>query len=111
KDVYREKTTPVDTFKPNALGLFDMHGNVQQWCGDYMSQYDLTKRTDPTGPADVARLLQRSVRGGAWMDDGSWLRAATRNGGDPRSRYDGIGFGVVMVVEARPGEGKGPVPP
>jgi formylglycine-generating enzyme required for sulfatase activity len=101
KDVFREKSTPVGTFKPNALGLFDMHGNVWQWCADYHGPYDLTKTTDPSGPDKGNEQNCRVLRGGSWPD-GPWnCRAAHRGWGVPGVRPANRGFRVVMVVGAR----------
>jgi formylglycine-generating enzyme required for sulfatase activity len=111
KDIYREKTTPVGTFPPNALGLFDMHGNVCEWCVDYLGPYDLTKTTDPSGPDKGDDIDRRVARGGSWGSQGWACRAASRPWELPGGQYPTSGFRVVMLVEARPGEGKAPVPP
>jgi formylglycine-generating enzyme required for sulfatase activity/WD40 repeat protein len=97
KDIYREKTTPVGTFKPNSLGLFDMHGNLWQWCGDYLHDYDLTRTTDPFRNDKSEYCV---LRGGSWKDSGEGCRAAGRTGNFPNTRSYLFGFRVVLVVGA-----------
>jgi formylglycine-generating enzyme required for sulfatase activity len=96
EDIYRQKTTPAGTFKPNALGLFDMHGNVWQWCADYYGRYDLTKNTDPTGPAKGDDNERRVLRGGSWDDYGRDCRSAVRYWIDPGVRNYNNGFRVAL---------------
>lgn len=73
--IYRETTIEVGSFKPNAYGLYDMHGNVSEWVWDYYGPYDLNEQTDPTGP-DTGTL--RIYRGGGWNDFAKNLRSAYR---------------------------------
>lgn len=93
--LYREKTTPVGTFPPNSFGLFDMHGNVWEWCSDrYGGEYSSTKISNPKGPSSgVSRVL----RGGCW-NDGAWIcRSAYRNLSSPSSRHSYTGFRLTML--------------
>ena len=87
-----EKTSPVGTYPANAWGLYDMHGNVWEWCSDWYGEYPSGSVTDPSGPA---RGWQRVYRGGDWRVDAVNCRSADR-GCDPSIRSRLIGFRVVM---------------
>ena len=67
-------TTRVDMFRANAFGLYDMHGNVSQWCQDWHDVYGDGNAIDPTGPAKGSH---RVIRGGCWEDRGRNCRSAT----------------------------------
>jgi formylglycine-generating enzyme required for sulfatase activity len=98
KGVYREKTTPVGSFPPNDFGLFDMHGNVWEWCADVWHDNYHGAPTDgsvwETGGDHSYRLL----RGGSWYAYAVWCRAAHRHVGTPDSRDDSIGLRVVRCA-------------
>ncbi len=94
--VYRQKTTPVGSFPPNAWGLHDMHGNVWEWCGDWYGPYPAGDVTDPTGPTNGDGL--RVLRGGAWGSNPGFCRSAFRGWGGPGCRYDGGGFRVAVLA-------------
>jgi formylglycine-generating enzyme required for sulfatase activity len=89
-------TSPVGRFRANPWGLYDMHGNVYQWCSDwYADDYPNGPRTDPTGPPSGT---QKVIRGGSWVNSTRNLRAAHRFGCDPRKApSDNIGFRIVRV--------------
>jgi len=92
---YRVTTTPVDTFKPNPWGLYDMHGNVWQWCSDWLGEIPAADATDPLGPDyGTARVL----RGGSWADTPRFLRSACRESTPPDQSRIHIGFRVVLEV-------------
>ena len=99
KGVYRAKTTPVGNFRPNRWGLYDMHGNVLEWCSDwYGKEYPRNLVIDPAGPRTGT---SRVVRGGSWDSRPRYCRSAFRYGIDPVIRHRLIGFRVVCSV--RPG--------
>ena len=72
---YRQTTVAVDSFSPNAWGLYNMHGNVSEWVWDYYGAYDASKNADPTGPETGTR---RVYRGGGWNDFAKNMRSAYR---------------------------------
>ena len=93
--LYREETVAVKSLSPNSWGLYEMHGNVLEWCEDYWSDnYPAEAQTDPTGPADGG---SRVVRGGSWYDFARHVRAASRLHLDPGLRFDYQGFRCARV--------------
>jgi len=85
-------TAPVGSYRANAFGLCDMHGNVWEWCQDwYSAPYSAAEVTDPTGAAEGS---QRVTRGGGF-DCGMTTTSASRDHVNPAHRYANIGFRVV----------------
>lgn len=94
---YRQRPVEVGTFKPNALGLYDVHGNVAEWCWDFYGKYPGTAK-NPAGPSKGST---RIVRGGGWNDFGKHLRSAYRSSGLPEETSPSIGFRIVKNAARR----------
>jgi sulfatase modifying factor 1 len=87
-----DQPAPVKSYPPNAWGLYDMHGNVWEWCRDWYGDYTTSATIDPFGP-DSGTMRVR--RGGSWFKYGYSCRCANRNHGHPGSRYQTTGFRLV----------------
>ncbi len=86
------KTVGVRSFTPNSWGLFQMNGNVDEWCMDSPRRYDGQLQTNPRGPMDKESGSVRAIRGGAWNDHPRRLRASFRSQGACNWRDDDLGF-------------------
>jgi formylglycine-generating enzyme required for sulfatase activity len=88
------RTTTVGSYQPNAWGLYDMHGNLWEWCRDWYDTYPTGSVTDPQGPP--SGWLWKVVRGGEWGADGGDCRSA-RRGYVGSGRFSNNGFRVVLA--------------
>lgn len=93
---YRETTVDVGSFRPNDWGLYDCHGNVNEWCWDYYGDYDVTAKTDPTGAATGTRHV---YRGGGWNDFGKNMRSAYRAAGEADLASYNLGVRLVRNAD------------
>jgi formylglycine-generating enzyme required for sulfatase activity len=87
------RTVPVKSLPPNPWGLYEMHGNVWEWCQDWHGGYVGSIQTDPTGPSEGSSKV---IRGGSWGSLGWTLRSAHRGMATPNTRYKDIGFRIVL---------------
>jgi formylglycine-generating enzyme required for sulfatase activity len=90
----------VGSYPPNAFGLYDMHGNVWEWCADWFNEgyYPRSPCKDPWGPA---RGTERVMRGGSWHGAAVYCRSAYRSSNPPSYRDTHIGFRVAMDLTGR----------
>ena len=96
KGGYTSCHTRVGSYAPNAWGLYDMHGNVWEWCLDWHGNYATTAQTDPSGAASGSYRVRR---GGSCGNDAYYCRSACRNGNFyPSNTDDNLGFRPVMIL-------------
>ncbi|MCL2293418.1 MAG: formylglycine-generating enzyme family protein [Spirochaetes bacterium] len=86
------RTTAVNSYAPNAWGLYNMHGNVWEWVWDWFGAYTADAKTNPTGPPTG---VDRVLRGGCWFNVAEHLRSALRTDDTPSSRWNINGFRLV----------------
>jgi formylglycine-generating enzyme required for sulfatase activity len=108
---YLRQTAAVGSYQPNAFGLYDMHGNVAEWCADWYDPeyYSNSPEEDPLGPpfGVVSTKFTNNgnqnffvvIRGGCWVDEGRACRTAYRYRAMPNTQYRVIGFRVACDVE------------
>jgi formylglycine-generating enzyme required for sulfatase activity len=91
-----DKTHPVGQKRPNAWGLFDMHGNVFEWCWDGFEEkyYANSRGSDPLGSSGAS---DRVIRGGSWHYFPLFARSANRDGDSPVDRFSYLGFRLARV--------------
>jgi len=95
RGIYLFNTTAVGSYQPNAWGLYDMHGNVWEWCRDWYGDYPAGSVTDPQGPPSGST---RVLRGGGWDSYGRLCRSAQRLSQNPALRTSALGLRVVLAL-------------
>ena len=93
KGVYLQRTAQVGSYAANAFGLYDVHGNVYQWCQDWYTE----KPPGGKDPVVTTVASYRVIRGGCWTNNGAYCRSARRSSNDPGLRSSLLGFRVAAV--------------
>ncbi|EXI73777.1 MAG TPA: formylglycine-generating enzyme family protein [Candidatus Accumulibacter phosphatis] len=106
KGFYRQKTVPVASLPANPWGLYEMHGNVWEWCADWDGDYPTEPQVNPQGPQTGDF---RVLRGGSWGGSGRYVRSAARFRGEPGDRYHDFGFRLALGPGERVGSPAEPV--
>ena len=99
KGVYRGKTTPVGIFPANAFGLYDMHGNLFEWCQDWYDEgfYASAKATQRNPICKNRASSERVIRGGSWCSYAWGARSASRFGLAPVNLFNNLGARLVVT--------------
>ncbi len=97
KGIFQQKTTAVGSFSPNAFGLYNMHGNVWEWCADPWHENYNSAPTDGSVWESGGDTQSRLLRGGSWQSTPWLCRSAFRNQNLPNTRYNDFGFRVVCL--------------
>ncbi|MEI7826080.1 MAG: SUMF1/EgtB/PvdO family nonheme iron enzyme [Chlorobiaceae bacterium] len=100
KGIFRQTTVPVGSFAPNAWGLYNMHGNVWEWCSDWYkdSYYEECKLNGTvTNPDNQEKGSDRVIRGGSWNYSAEYCRSAYRYNFTPVSRSSIVGFRLAFT--------------
>ena len=102
EDGRSHRSHPVGEKKPNAWGLFDMHGNASEWCHDWYDDYPSGAMVDPRGPSSGSDSLGdgRVLRGGSYRKEAKDCRSAARDSCSPSYRSQSNGFRVAMTSSA-----------
>jgi len=93
KGSYLGRTCAVKSYAANRWGLYDMHGNVREWCADWYGSYPSGSVVDPIGPTTASFRL---IRGGSWCYYAKYCRSANRHARDPADRYSNLGFRFLL---------------
>jgi formylglycine-generating enzyme required for sulfatase activity len=98
KGPYLKKTSAVGSYTANALGLYDLHGNLWEWCADWYGSYPKGHVTNPSGPSEGS---DRVIRGGGWFRHGTDCTASARYRIEPGKAHYSLGFRLLAVPSVK----------
>jgi formylglycine-generating enzyme required for sulfatase activity len=104
KGDFREMTMPVASFPPNKLGVYDLHGNVNEWCLDSYQKYDVKHKTFPMyktidSPVGTENGKHKVYRGGSWLSSAKYCRSAFRGRESADYRNETLGLRLVKILD------------